>query len=232
MSKVCVVVGIGPGNGLALTRRFVRAGYAVAMLSRSAEALAGYAEEIEGAHAFACDATDPEAVAATIAAVEEQLGPVDTLIYNAGSGTFGELADVTAGDLTRSWKVNTLGLFLLAKSVTPGMIARGDGRIAVIGASAAWRGRARTHVFASAKAAQRSLSQSLARELGPKGIHVLYVVLDGVIDLPKTREAMPDKPDEFFLQPDAIATAVHGVLQQPRSAWTFELDLRPHIERW
>ena len=131
-----------------------------------------------------------------------------------------------------TWRVNTFGLFVAAKKVVPGMVENGGGKIAVIGAGAAWRGRAGTIAFAAAKASQRSLAQSLARQYGPKGIHVSYCVIDGVVDLPKTREWMSDKPDEFFLDPDDIALTVYDVCHQPKSAWTFEYDVRPFVEEW
>ena len=135
-------------------------------------------------------------------------------------------------DLETSWRVNTLGCVIAAKQVIPAMRQAGAGNIDVIGATASLRGGARAAPFASSKAAQRSLAQSMARHLGPDGIHVAYVIIDGVIDLERTRTHMPDKPDDFFLQPAHIAEAVYYLSRQPRSSWTFELDVMPFGEKW
>lgn len=229
---VCVVVGVGPGNGLALAKRWARAGHPVALLARSAEHLAKYESQIPGTKSFVCDATDPGSVRDAYHAVRQQLGPVDTLLYNAGSGIWGGLSDIEASAMERSFRVNALGLVLAAQHVVPEMVEAGQGTIGITGASAAWRGRPQTLAFAAAKAAQRSIAQSLARELGPKGIHVFYMVLDGVVNLPRTRLNMPDKPDDFFIQPEHVAEAAWGVAQQSPSAWSFELDLRPFGESW
>lgn len=232
MTEVCAVVGIGPGNGRALTQRFARAGQTVAMLSRNADYLHELANEVDGAVAFPCDATDEKAVHATFERIHRELGPVSTVIYNAGAGIFKNAEEAGASDFEATWKTNTLGLVHVAQATLPQLRSRTPARLIVMGASAAWRGRAQTAPFASAKAAQHSLAQSLARQLGPEHIHVAYVVIDGVIDLPRTREMLPDQPDEFFLNPDAIADSVWALCQQDPSAWTFELDLRPFGEAW
>jgi NAD(P)-dependent dehydrogenase (short-subunit alcohol dehydrogenase family) len=232
VKKVCAVVGIGPGNGAALARRFAADGYAVALLSRSDGASAALAQELPGAKAFRCDVGDAASVAAAFAAVRESLGDVDVVAYNAGSGIFGGLHDVTAADFEAAWRVNALGLFLVAKEVVPAMSAKGSGAIVVIGATASVRGTARSTAFASAKGAQRLLCQSLARQFGPEGIHVALIVLDGIVDLPKTRQRLPDKPDDFFVKPAAVAEVAAALVQQDRSAWTFEADVRPFGEKW
>lgn len=232
MEKICAIIGIGPGNGLAFVRRFCREGYRVAMLSRNADYLHELENEFPQATAFPCDATDPAAVSETFATIHKRLGPVSTLIYNAGGGVFQNFEQCSAEDFENSWKTNTFGLLLAAKSVVGQLREHEQANLIVTGASAAWRGRANSAPFASAKAAQRSLAQSLARQLGPENIHVAYLVIDGVIDLPRTRKMLPDKPDSFFLSPDAIADTVWSLCQQDRSAWTFELDLRPFGENW
>jgi len=145
---------------------------------------------------------------------------------------WGGLDDVSPEGFETSWRVNCFGLFLCAKQVVDPMVESGSGAIMVIGAGAAWRGRANTIAFAQAKAAQRSTAQSLARQYNPDGIHVSYIVIDGVIDLPRTREQMSDKPDEFFLDADDIALTVFNLVNQPKSAWSFEVDLRPFVEDW
>ena len=232
MEKVCAIIGIGPGNGLALVRRFCQQGYRVAMLSRNRDYLKELENTIEGATAFACDATDPEQVSSAFSQIRERLGPVSTLLYNAGGGIFKNFEQCTPEEFEQSWRVNCFGLLLAARAVVGQLREHAQANLIVTGASAAWRGRANSAPFAAAKAAQRSLAQSLARQLGPENIHVAYVVIDGVIDLPRTRQALPDKPDSFFLSADAIADTVWALCQQERSAWTFELDLRPFGESW
>jgi short-subunit dehydrogenase len=207
-------------------------GYQVALLARDADYLEDLAAEIDGAKAYRCDATDPEKVAKTFDAIRSDLGPVDVLLYNAGSGRFGDFENASAEDMESSWRVNVLGLFHCAKQVVDDMKNRGAGDIVVTGATASLRGGANFAAFASAKAAQRSLAQSMARHLGPLGIHVSLFIVDGIIDMPRTRKAMPDRPKERFMSPDDIAKSVMHLIEQPRSAWTFELDLRPFCEKW
>jgi len=229
---VCVVVGIGPGNGAAFARRFHREGYALALVSRSEEHTAPLVAELAGARAFACDAGDPESVKRAFEAIRGTLGDPAVVVYNAGSGTFGTFDDVSVADLESSWRVNTLGLFAVAKEVVPAMQARGGGSIVVVGATASRRGAARTAAFAQGKAAQRALCESLARHLWPRGIHVSLIIVDGVVDLPRTRARLPDRPDSFFVAPDDVASTAAFLVAQPRSAWTFELEARPFGETW
>lgn len=231
-SPVCVITGVGPGNGASLSRRFSAAGYRVAMLARSAERLRALEAAIAGSRGYAVDVADAASVQAGFARIAAELGPVEVLVHNAGSGMFADFESTSVEMLELAWRVNTLGLFLCGEAVVPGMIGRGVGAIIVIGATASLRGGANFAAFASAKAAQRSLAQSMARSLGPKGIHVGLVIVDGVIDIPNTRAMFSDRPDEFFLKPDAIAATVFHLVQQARSAWTFELDVRPHKEKW
>lgn len=230
--SVCVVTGVGPGTGAALARRFAAEGYRVAMLARSAERLEALEREIPGTRGFVADVSQAASVGEAYDRVRSELGPVEVLLHNAGSGLFGAFEDVTPETFEASWRTNALGLLLLGKQVVPDMLRAGHGAIVVTGATAALRGGAAFAAFAPAKAAQRSLAQSMARSLGPKGIHVAYLVVDGVIDIPRTRALFKDRPDGFFLRPDAIAeSALHLVRQDP-SAWTFELDLRPFGEKW
>jgi len=229
---VCAVVGVGPGNGAALARRFAREGFAVALLARSKELIAELEKELEGARAFACDVSDEASVAAAFGAVRAELGDVDTLVYNAGSGVWGTIEVLSARDFEQSWRVNTLGAFLCAKQVIGPMKAKGSGNIVFIGATASRRGNVKTAAFAPAKAAQRSLAESMARHLWPAGVHVSLVILDGVVDLARTRKMMPDKPDSFFIKPDDVADTVFAVTRQPRSVWSFEVEARPFAETW
>ncbi len=233
MSKpVCTVVGVGPGNGAACARRFAAAGYATALLARSADYTSELASELPGSRAYACDVTSGAEIASAFAAIREDLGDVEHLIYNAGSGAFGSIDDTEAADFEEAWRINALGGFLAAKEVIPTMQAAGHGSIVFTGATASLRGGANFTAFAAAKAAQRSLAQSMARHLGPSGIHVCLVIVDGVIDLPRTREFLPDRPDSLFLQPADIAETTFQLTQQNPSAWTFEIDLRPAAEKW
>jgi NAD(P)-dependent dehydrogenase (short-subunit alcohol dehydrogenase family) len=229
---VCVVTGVGPGNGAACVRRFARAGWRVAMLARSADKLRELEAAIPGAHGFTADVAELASVKETFDRVRHELGPVDTLVQNAGNAAFGGFLEVTAEAIESAWRVNTLSLFLCGREAASDMVSRGSGAIVVIGATAALRGGAGFAAFAPAKASQRSLAQSMARSLGPRGIHVAYVVVDGVIDTPGTRRFFRDRADDFFLKPDSIAESVFHVATQERSAWTFELDLRPYAEKW
>jgi NAD(P)-dependent dehydrogenase (short-subunit alcohol dehydrogenase family) len=229
---VCVVLGIGPGNGAAFARRFAGEGYAVAMLSRSTELSGKLAKELSDARAYECDAGNAASIEKAFAQVRKDLGEVDVLVYNAGSGVWGNIEEVTAEGFETSWRVNALGAFVAAKQVISAMKKKGAGNIVFIGATASRRGNIRTAAFAPGKAAQRSLAEAMAKHLWPQGIHVSVVIVDGVIDLPRTRERLPDKPDSFFLNPADIASTVYWVTQQPRSAWSFEVESRPFAEVW
>ena len=231
-SRVCVVTGVGPGTGAALARRFAADGYRVAMLARDETRLEKLVAELDGSAAYPVDVADLDALRAALARVRADLGAPSVLLHNAVAGGFGAFDTVKPEALEHRFRVNVTSLLVLAQELAPAMVEAGWGAIAVTGNTSAWRGKAAFAGFAPTKAAQRILAQSLARTLGPKGVHVAYVVTDAVIDVPWARKAMPDKPDDFFIQPSGIADAVHHVVHQERSAWTFELDLRPHGEVW
>ena len=209
---VCAVVGVGPGNGAALARRFAKEGYAVALLARRTEFSTTLAAELPDARAYACDARDPAA--------------------NAGAGTWGTVEEITAENFENAWRTNALGLLAVTQQVIPTMKTKGAGAIVVIGATASRRGMPKTVSFAPAKAAQRSLAEGLAKHLWPLGIHVAIVILDGVVDLERTRKAMPDKGDDFFIKPDDVAETEWWPTRQPCSAWSFEVEARPFGEKW
>ncbi len=230
--KVCVVAGVGPGTGAALSRRFASGGYRVAMLARDPERLASLEREIGGSRGYAVDVTDAARGKEVVGRIGSELGPPSVLVHNAVSGHFGEFLDIEPEVLERTFRTNVLSLMLLGQALVPGMLAADGGAIVVTGNTSAWRGAATFAGFAPSKAAQRILAQAMARSLGPKGIHVAYVVIDAVIDVPWTRQAFASKPDEFFARPDAIAETVYHVAHQQRSAWTFEVDLRPFGEKW
>jgi NAD(P)-dependent dehydrogenase (short-subunit alcohol dehydrogenase family) len=229
---VCVIMGAGPGNGAHIGARFAAAGYQVALCARDVNKLEEIARGIDGACAFECDVRELEGPRYALERIRDRLGPPDTLIYNAGAGAFANVDDASVDDFQSAWEVNARGLFLVTKAVLPDLRAAGGGNIVVVGATASLRAGAGFLPFASAKFAQRGLAQSLARKLGPENIHVSLVIIDGVIDLERTRRALPDKPDDFFLDPAAVAESVFYLTRQARQAWTFELDLRPYGERW
>ena len=230
--KVAVVAGVGPGNGAAIARRFVAAGYAVAMLARTPATLDALEKESDGTTGFECDVASPESVARAFAGIRAELGRVDVLIYNAGSGIFADVENITPEQFEQSWRVNAYGALLCSKQVIPDMKAAKSGSIVFIGATASRRGGPRSAAFAPAKAAQRSLAESMARSLWPAGIHVSLIVVDGVVDLPRTRKAMPGKPDSFFIKPAAVAETAYRLTCQDPSAWSFEVEARPFAESW
>ena len=202
---VCVISGVGPGTGSALARRFARGGYRVAMLARNAERLNGLERELADSKAYLCDVSDATQVEATLDKIERQLGVPTALVHNAVGGAFGSFLEIDPAVLNRNFQINTMGLLYLARRVAPAMISAGHGNIIVTGNTSALRGRPSFAGFAPTKAAQRILTEAMARELGPKGVHVAYIVIDAVIDVPWTRERFKDKPDEFFIKPAAIA---------------------------
>lgn len=223
-ARVCVVVGVGPGLGEALARTFSTEGYRVALLSRREQKLAALASELDGV-AVACDATDPASIRAALAEVRRRLGPVHTLLWNVGSAVWGDLDTVDEDGMELAWRTNALGLFAAAKAAVADMRAAGEGAIIVTGATASRRGKPLTTAFAAGKAAQRSLCQSLARQLWPEGVHVALMIIDAGVG-PRGGD------DPGKLDPNHAARTAFYLTQQPRSAWTFELELRPHVERW
>jgi NAD(P)-dependent dehydrogenase (short-subunit alcohol dehydrogenase family) len=229
---VCAIVGAGPGNGAAFAHRFARAGHQVALLARDPAGLTSLAAKVPGARGYACDAMDMAQIDAAFGRIRAELGPVAVLIYNASTRDFGDIDHTTPETFERAWRVNALGCLLAAQQAIPDMRQASGGSIVIIGATASLNGAAGFVAFSAAKAAQRSLAQSLARQLGPEGIHVAHVVIDAVVDMPASRAMLPNRPDDFFAQPADIAEAIWFLTRQPRSAWTFELDLRPFGERW
>jgi NAD(P)-dependent dehydrogenase (short-subunit alcohol dehydrogenase family) len=230
--NVCAVVGVGPGNGAALGRRFAREGHAVALLARSTATSGPLAASLADARAYSCDVTDAHSVTQAFELIEREMGPVRTLLYNAGSGTWGTVEDIKPDVLENSLRVNALGLLVTAQRVIPGMKSLGGGNIVIIGATSSRRGLARTAGFAPGKAAQKSLAESMARHLWPQNIHVSLIIIDGVVDLPRTRAMLKDKPDDYFVAPDDVADLAYHLTVQPRSAWSFEVEARPFKENW
>lgn len=229
---ICLITGVGPGTGAALSRRFARGGYRVAMLARDRERLTRLEADVAGSRGYVCDVTDEATINDTIAQVKDDLGSPEVVIHNAVGGAFGDFLEIEPDTLAYNFQVNTMGLLYLARTVAPDMIAAGKGVIIASGNTSALRGRPRFAGFAPTKAAQRILAESMARTLGPKGIHVAYIVIDAVIDLEWTRKMLSDKPDDFFIQPDAIADTAFHVAHQDRSGWSFNVELRPFGEVW
>ena len=230
--KVCLITGVGPGTGASLARRFARGGYQIAMLARDKERLRELESEIQESKGFVCDVSDEIAVTNVVNSVVSEIGQPEILIHNAVGAVFGNFMEIDPADLNANFQTNVMGLFYLSRLLAPAMIAAGKGAIIASGNTSALRGKANFAGFAPTKAAQRIFAESLARELGPKGIHVAYVLIDAVIDLKWTREWLPDKPDEYFIQPDDIAETTYQVAHQPRSAWSFNVEVRPFGENW
>ena len=229
---VCVISGVGPGTGAALSRRFAAGGYQVAMLARTQERLSQLERDIPHTTGFRCDVSDQAAVGTTLAAIKANLGAPEVLIHNAVGGAFGTFLEIEPAVLEQNFQVNTMGLLYLARAVAPDMIAAGKGAIIATGNTSALRGKPRFAGFAPTKAAQRILAESMARTLGPQGVHVAYVVIDAVIDLEWTRKMFTDKSDDFFIKPAAIADTTWQVVHQERSGWSFHVEVRPFGEEW
>lgn len=232
MNKTCLITGVGPGTGSALVRRFAAGGYNVAMLARSKERLQTLNDEISSARPYACDVSDMQALDTTYASIKADLGAPSIIVHNAVGAEQGTYMEINPDGMRKAFEINTMALLQLARLATDDMIGAGGGTIICTGNTSAYRGRPRFAGFAPTKAAQRILLESIAREAGPKGIHAAYLAIDAVIDLPWTRELMPDQPDEFFCKPVDIADECYRIAHQPRSAWSFESVIRPYGETW
>jgi NAD(P)-dependent dehydrogenase (short-subunit alcohol dehydrogenase family) len=229
---VAIITGVGPGTGAAVARRFSSGGYAVAMLARNRERLVTLEREIANARAYPCDVTDQSQLDPVIESIRSELGSPKVLVHNAVGGAFGSFMEIDPEVLNRNFQVNTMALLYLARQLAPAMVEAGEGAIIASGNTSALRGKANFAGFAPSKAAQRILAESIARELGPKGVHVAYVLIDAVIDLEWTRKRFADAPDDFFIKPAAIAEEIWHVAHQERSAWSFNVELRPFRETW
>ncbi len=229
---VALITGVGPGTGTALAKRFGEGGYSVAMLARSKNRLDALEGEVEHSAGFVCDVSDPAALTKTVAEIESRMGAPEIVIHNAVGGAFGTYMDIDAETLEQNFRINTMALFHLARLTTPKMIEEGKGVLLCTGNTSAYRGKANFAGFAPTKAAQRILLESIAREVGPKGIHATFVAIDAVIDVPWTRARFSDKPDDFFCQPSDIADECFHLAHQKRSAWASELIIRPFSENW
>ena len=239
-AKVALVVGAGEATGGAIARRFAREGFTACVTRRNADKLQPLVERItaEGgkARAFGSDARREEQVVALVQAIEREVGPIEVCAFNVGGNVRFPIRELTARVYTKVWEMGALAGFLVGREVAKVMAPRHRGTILFTGATASLRGGKGFAAFAGAKHALRALAQSMARELGPEGIHVAHVVIDGAIDTPFIRENFPAryalKDQASILDPEAIAESLWQLHRQPRSAWTHELDLRPWIEPW
>ena len=233
-SKVAAVVGVGPGLGAAVARRFAREGYAAALVARREESLAGARNEIEteGGKALpvTADATDPESVARAFEHIRDELGDPEVLVYNAGAFQMGGILEVEPEKFDECLRANCSGAFYAAQQVLPAMTEAGRGTIILTGATAALRGGARFSALATGKFALRALAQSMAREFGPQGVHVSHAIIDGQIETPALRQRSPEREAGTTLDPEAIAETYWQLHVQDPRTWTLELDLRPSVE--
>ena len=230
--KVALVTGVGPGTGSSIARRFSNGGYKVAMIARDKERLKSLEDELEDSKGYSCELRNQEYLNSTIDNIIKDFGYPDVFIHNAVRGTRGNFLEFTSEELQSNFDINVLALHRIAQKVAPEMIKKNKGAIIVTGNTSAHRGKANFGGTASTKAAQKILTESFARYLNPKGIHVAYITIDAAIDLEWTRKAWPDKPDDFFIQPDDIASEVWHITHQSKSAWTFDHWLRPFGENW
>jgi len=240
-NSVALVIGAGDGNGAAIARRFAAEGFFVCVVRRTAASLHALVETIEArggrARAFGADARKEEVVVDLVEQIERDIGPIEVLVFNIGANVPCSILEETSRKYFKIWEMACLSGFLSAREVAKCMVTRGSGTILFTGATASLRGSANFASFAGAKHALRALAQSMARELGPRNIHVAHIVIDGAVDTAFIRENRPQiyaerMPKDGILKPDHIAETYWQIHRQPRDAWTFELDLRPYMEHW
>jgi NAD(P)-dependent dehydrogenase (short-subunit alcohol dehydrogenase family) len=242
-AKVALIIGAGDATGGAIARRFAREGYTACVTRRTLDKLQPLLEEIRSqggkAHGFASDARKEEEVVALVEQIESTIGPIEVLVFNIGANAPSSILDETARKYFKIWEMACFGGFLNGREVAKRMVQReggGRGTIIFTGATASLRGSANFAAFAGAKHALRALAQSMARELGPRGIHVAHTIIDGAIDTEFIRSNFPEryalKDRDGILNPDHIADNYWMLHQQPRDAWTHELDMRPWIEKF
>ena len=240
MTKAMLVMGAGDATGGAIARRFAREGYVACAARRNAEKLEPLIAAIEAdggrGRAFGTDARKEEEVVALVETIEREVGPLDVAVFNIGANVPSPVLEETARKYFKIWEMACFGGFLVGREAARRMVPRGHGTIIFTGATASVRGRANFAAFAGAKHALRALAQSMARELGPKGIHVAHTVIDGAIDTEFIRTNFPQayakKDEDGILNPEHIADQYWMLHAQPRDAWTHELDLRPWSENW
>ena len=239
-AKVALVVGAGDATGGAIARRFAREGFTACVIRRNADKLVPLVAQIEAAggkaRAFGSDARKEDQVVSLVETIEREVGPIEVAVFNIGGNVRFPIRETTARVYYKAWEMGCFAGFLTGREAAKVMVPRGHGTILFTGATASVRGSAGFAAFSGAKHGLRSLAQSMARELGPEGIHVAHVLIDGAIDTEFIRTLFPEryalKDRDGVLNPDAIAEAYWQLHIQPRSAWTHEMDLRPWIEKW
>jgi len=235
MSRTAVVAGVGPGLGESLARTFAAEGCQVALLARSADYIDDLADDLPDPGtglAVQTDLAEPDQVRDAFERTRTEFGDVDILINHASAGSWSGLLDASVEDVDRAWAVNGRGAFVASQEAAEDMVDGDGGTIIFTGATSALRGRDGALGFSAAKFAARGMAESMARELGPEGVHVAHVVIDGQIRTPGAAESNPDRGAETFLDPDEVAENYWHLVEQDRSAWTLELDLRPHVEEF
>lgn len=238
--KAVLVIGAGDATGGAIARRFAREGYIACVTRRSADKLAPLVAQIEAeggqARAFGSDARKEEEMVALVQKIEAEIAPIEVAVFNIGANVRFPITETTARVYFKVWEMACFGGFLMGREVARAMLPRGRGTILFTGATASLRGRDGYAAFAGAKAALRALAQSMARELGPQGIHVAHPVIDGAIDTEFIRTTFPEryalKEQQGIVDPGSIAETYWQLHRQPRNAWTHELELRPWMEAW
>ena len=239
-TRAALIIGAGDATGGAIARRFARGGYTACVTRRSADKLAPLVQRIQAeggqARAFGSDARDEAAMVELVATIEREVAPIEVAVFNIGANVRFAVTDTTERVYRKVWEMAALAGFLMAREAAKAMLPRAKGTILFTGATASLRGGAGFAAFAGAKHALRALAQSLARELGPQGIHVAHVVIDGAIDTAFIAQNFPEryalKEQAGILDPEHIAETYWQLHQQPRSAWTHEMDLRPWMETW
>ena len=237
---VCLVIGAGDATGSAIAKRFAREGMVACVARRNGDKLAPLVKDIESAGGraigYACDARKESDVVELVARIEREVGPVEVAVFNVGGNVRFPILEMTTRVYTKVWEMCALGGFHTGREAARVMLPRGRGTILFTGATASVRGGAGYAAFAGGKHALRALAQSMARELGPKGVHVAHVVIDGAIDTEFIRTQFPEryalKKDGGILNPESIAEMYWQIHTQSRDAWTFEMDLRPAMEAW
>ena len=238
--RAILVVGAGDATGGAIAQRFAREGYIACVTRRHAEKLAPLVANIEAAggkaQAYASDARKEDEVIALFAQIEKDIAPIEVVVYNIGANVRFPITETTARVYYKVWEMGCFGGFLIGREAAKTMLPRGRGSIFFTGATASLRGSSGFAAFAGAKHGLRALAQSMARELGPKGIHVAQIIVDAAIDTEFIRENFPQryalKEQDGIVDPEAIAESYWQLHRQPRNAWTHEMDLRPWIETW
>lgn len=228
----CLVIGVGAGTGLACVQRFVEGGYKVSMIARHAGRLQSFADENPHTNAYPADIADLPGYRAMLQRIVAERGLPKMVVYNAALATFAPYTELDIDLFERNFRVNTTGLLVTAQELAPDMVAAGGGALVVTGNTGATRGVPRFVGFSPTKASQRILAESLARELGPQGLHIAYVVIDAMIDMPMVRKRLTDKPDDFFAKPADIAGEIYHTAHQPPSTRSFLVEIRPYAEPW